>query len=394
MPRQRKTGEGWKDILGEIGKVVAPIAIDIGSSALKKHIGGKVRLKKRGGAMIDDIVKIAKVAKNPVKSLQGVIARQAPIAQKALGDSVMEHAPALENLAGELMKKLLGQGLPVHISSAQVRTLHKGGAITFNSKHIVEAGKHLLKLLPQTAKRFISGLMKSKGTRINLKHGEQLIDRNSGADLSPVAQEPDEPLTNAEMDFINPRPVLNRKKDVNLQGEGFWGDLAKALAPVAIDIGSSALKNHLAGQGLRSHKKRVGRGSSAYVSLPYKQAMSEYEGAGMHHKGKGFWGDLAKTLAPIAIDIGGQALKNHIGGGMYPAGMTAAAGGGIYPAGMGMGGGSIYPAGYRRGGDINTDLDRPIQLGSPYQHMNSPAMHPFMGHSQLSGYNPLPKVIG
>ena len=53
------------------------------------------------------------------------------------------------------------------------------------------------------------------------------------------------------------------------------------------------------------------------------------------------------------------------------------------------------------GGAINTHggmnqnenyVEYPIQLGSPYAKINSPAMHPFMPtHSQLSGYNPIKK---
>jgi hypothetical protein len=57
-------------------------------------------------------------------------------------------------------------------------------------------------------------------------------------------------------------------------------------------------------------------------------------------------------------------------------------GGSIYPAG-----GSIYPAGYTSSGK---GIDTPIQLGSPYISIDSPAMKPFMPtHSQLSGYNPI-----
>ena len=80
-------------------------------------------------------------------------------------------------------------------------------------------------------------------------------------------------------------------------------------------------------------------------------------------KGKGFFGDLAKkglaTLAPMAIDAGAEFLKKKVSGR------------GIFPAG-----GAVMPS-------------MPIQLGSPYQSMSSPAMNPFVGTTGLSGYAPI-----
>jgi hypothetical protein len=86
--------------------------------------------------------------------------------------------------------------------------------------------------------------------------------------------------------------------------------------------------------------------------------------------GGSIWGDIGKSVAPIAIDVGSQALKNYLGSGIH----------GVRASGKSLAGG---------------DLDMPIQLGSPYQHIGSPAMNPFIpSHSQLSGFNPLPKTTG
>lgn len=87
------------------------------------------------------------------------------------------------------------------------------------------------------------------------------------------------------------------------------GQVARAVAPVAIDVGSQALKDYVAGQGRRPAPKR---------------------------RGKGVVGDVAKAVAPIAIDIGATALKNY--------------------AKKGKRGGALYPAGYEGRGKIGSVL--------------------------------------
>jgi len=96
------------------------------------------------------------------------------------------------------------------------------------------------------------------------------------------------------------------------------GQVARAVAPVAIDVGSQALKNYVAGQGRKPPKRR----------------------------GKGVVGDVAKAVAPIAIDIGATALKN-------------------YASKKGRGrGGALYPAGYEGRGKIGSVLGQ--VLGSTF----------------------------
>ena len=60
-----------------------------------------------------------------------------------------------------------------------------------------------------------------------------------------------------------------------------------------------------------------------------------------------------------AIDMAESGVKEFIGEGLFPANV----GSGIFPAGVNL----------RRGGALET----PIQLGSPYISVNSPAFHPF-----------------
>jgi hypothetical protein len=120
----------------------------------------------------------------------------------------------------------------------------------------------------------------------------------------------------------------------------------KAVAPMVVDAGAEMLKKKMRG------------GARAGVSKVYKDTMAK------HSQGGGFFGDLAKkglaTLAPMAIDAGAEFLKKKVSGR------------GIFPAGSGM---DMPPM--------------PIQLGSPYQSMSSPAMNPFVGTTGLSGYAPI-----
>lgn len=119
-------------------------------------------------------------------------------------------------------------------------------------------------------------------------------------------------------------------------------DIGKAVAPVALELGKQYAKKKIEGMGMRSRKKSVKMGhGSPYVSMPYKQGLS--------------------------------SLEN---------------GGSIYPAGYRGRGGSIYPAGMS-GGAMISDIDVPIQLGSPYQSINSPAMHPFIPQHNPFTYAPI-----
>jgi len=228
-------------------------------------------------------------------------------------------------------------GFGITLSPAQIRSLKKGGAIQIKPSQILEEGKQILQLLPQSAKKLMSALGKSKGMRLLLKEGEDVVDRLSGGSIFGVLGR----LASSLLGGDGIRPAGTR-------GQGFFGDMAKkgikAIAPMVVDAGADMLK------------KKMG-GARAGVSKPYRDTMAK------HSQGGGFFGDLAKkglaTLAPMAIDAGAEFLKKKVSGR------------GIFPAG-----GAVMPS-------------MPIQLGSPYQPMSSPAMNPFVGTTGLSGYAPI-----
>ena len=248
MPRQRKGGDIWGDIL----KSVAPVAIDIGSQALKNYAtGGKVRLKKRGGDLKDILTESAKIGANPTKYVENMIKEKAPAVQQAISGAM---PPSL----ADLFKRLTSVGLPLNISSAQARSLAKGGAITLKKEHIA-AGKHILNMTAQLAKKFLTALMKGKGQRVapaNIQPIDMPVARPIPRPLPVYNPIEHRELTNDEMEAIAPFPIGRKNKDIN--GGDIWGDILKSVAPVAIDIGSQALKNYATGGKIRKQRKKRG----------------------------------------------------------------------------------------------------------------------------------------
>jgi len=267
-------GEGFMDVLKSVGKVVAPIAIDLASKYAKERLGG-------------------------------------------------------------------GMALPLNMSPAQKRTLKKGGAITIKPEMISDVAQQALAMLPASAKKVLSSLSKNKGVRFALKQGEDVIDRMSGKGLFDVLKSVGKVVAPIAID------LASKEAKRRVSGEGLFDVLksvGKVVAPVAIDLASNYAKKRLSGGRMRKVPMSMGCGSP-YVSAPYKQVM----------------------------DLG-----------------LAENGAGINPAGSY--GGGIYPAGKYGGG--HDGMMMPIQQGSPYASMNSPAMRPFMPTRGIQSYDPIGKKEG
>ena len=258
---------------------------------------------------------------------------------KSVGKAV---APVAIDLASDYAKsKLGGMAMPINLSPAQKRTLKKGGAITIKPEMISDVANQALAMLPATAKKVLGSLSKNKGIRVALKQGEDVIDRMTGKGLFDVAKAVGKVVAPIAID------LASKEAKRRVSGEGVFDVLksvGKAVAPIAIDLASDYAKKRVSGGRMRKVPMSMGCGSP-YVSAPYKQVM-----------------DLGLT---------------ENGGSIYPAGA------GIYPAG----GAGIYPAG-RYGGAM------PIQQGSPYISMNSPAMNPFMPTRGIQSYDPINKKQG
>jgi hypothetical protein len=251
---------------------------------------------------------------------------------KSVGQAV---APIAIDLASDYAKKRLsgGMAMPINISAAQKRTLKKGGAITIKPEMVSDVAQQALAMLPATAKKVLGALSKNKGIRVALKQGEDVIDRMSGKGLFDVLKSVGKVVAPIAIDLASDYA----KKKVS--GEGIF-DVVKAVgkevAPIAIDLASQYAKKKISGGAGKRVRMMNGCGSP-YVSKPYKQVMDNYQEGGSF----------------------------------------VAAGGGIYPAGN-----------YGRG------LDMPIQQGSPYANVNSPAMNPFISNRGIQSYNPINKKEG
>ena len=248
---------------------------------------------------------------------------------KSVGKAV---APIAIDLASDYAKKRLsgGMALPLMMSAAQKRTLKKGGAITIKPEMISDVAQQALAMLPATAKKVLGSLSKNKGIRVALKQGEDVIDRMTGKGLFDVVKAVGKVVAPIAID------LASKEAKRRVSGEGIFDvvkAVGKAVAPVAIDLASDYAKKRVSGGAMKRVSVMNGCGSP-YVSKPYKQVMDSYSEGGSF----------------------------------------VAAGGGIYPAGS-----------YGRG------IDMPIQQGSPYANINSPAMNPFIPHRGIQSYDPIKK---
>ena len=237
--------------------------------------------------------------------------------------------PVAVDLASKYAKERLsgGMAIPINISTAQKRTLKKGGAITIKPSMISDISKDALAMLPANAKKVLSTLSKNKGIRYALKQGEDVIERMSGKGLFDVLKSVGKVVAPIAVDLV----AKEAKK--RIKGEGMFDVLksvGKVVAPIAVDLVAKEAKKRISGGTMKRVKVMNGCGS-AYVSPPYKQAMK------------------------------------FSGGSIFPAG-----GAGIYPAGK-------YGSG----------LDMPTQIGSPYINTNSPAFNPFIPIKSIQSYDPL-----
>jgi hypothetical protein len=248
-------------------------------------------------------------------------------------------APVLIDLASDYAKgKLGGMAMPLNMSAAQKRTLKKGGAITIKPDMVMEEAKQALAMLPATAKKVLQSLSKNKGIRVSLKQGEDVIDRMTGKGLFDIVKSVGKAVAPVLID------AASQEAKRRVSGEGIF-DVVKAVgkevAPVLIDLASKEAKRRVSGGSMKRVKVMNGCGSP-YVSAPYKQVMENYT-----------------------------------------------EGGSFLPAG-GAGGAGIYPAG-KYGGMMMSGCGMPIQLGTPYASMNSPAMNPFMPTHGIQSYDPIGK---
>ena len=284
-----------------------------------------------------------------------------------------------------------GMALPIKISVAQKRTLKKGGAITIKPDMIMKEAEHQLSLLPASAKKIMNAIVKNKGIRHTLKQGEDLVNRMTGKGLFndflgaiiPHAKAGLEKLGEPfkKISGVNPAtlgytighdvigPALLGKKK---KGKGAFKDFFTKTIPKAVRSIPSAIKGKV--NEYKSNPKNI-IADVLDAESPLKIPVINKNPEAMLLRGKG--GKLVSTrngcgTAYISNPYKSTIAKKH--GGSF-----VAAGGGLYPSGIsGKGMMMMEQSDIKFPSQVGYGIDTPIQLGSPYIKVDSPAMTPFI----------------
>ena len=287
----------------------------------------------------------------------------------------------------------------VNLSPRQVMSLKKGGAITI--KAITDDGSHELTLPEMDVKKLLTKLNRGVGARISLGSGiledlgkyvqplsDAAIDRGRrelGSGIERDFGRYIQPLSDAAIDrgrrslgsgmrkrgggpfdFLDPKknganrfftttlPSTLIHEGIPIAGQTVGSMLGTATGSPLLGMAGS-MAGKYAGQKLA---EKVGRETGRGL-MDVGVSIAKQVGKRVGKKLVSAAAAKAKQLAMKAIDTAESGAKEFIGEGIFPSGV----GGGIYPAGVNL----------RRGGGMAD----PIQQGSPYIAVNSPAFHPF-----------------
>ena len=248
--------------------------------------------------------------------------------------------------------------IPVKLSPAQVRKIRLGGAITLKPSSFVEGdATHAIKVLPATLRKVATANRRNKGVRLMFKPEEDVMDLMTGGSILGDIRKGFKKATKA---------VSSAGKKVFNTNTG--KQIAKVLIKEGIPIATSAL-----GSAIGSSLATVG-------GNPELAPVAGRVGSALGRRG-------GQELSKYVSKKTGYGLKVPIINGRTP---KLVGPGGVRPM---MEGEGFKPAGGNSGAGIITPAPSKevIQLGSPYQRINSPAMSPFIGKSpQLVGRGFMP----
>jgi hypothetical protein len=264
----------------------------------------------------------------------------------------------------------------VNLSPRQVLSLKKGGAITV--KAITDDGSHELTLPDIDVKKLLTKLNRGVGARVSLNGGSvESVFRDMGKYVQPLSDAAIDrgrrelgsgmrKRGGGPFDFLDPRkngaqqfftqtlPSELIHQGIPVAGQAIGSMVGNATGNPLLGMAGSQVGKY-AGQKIAN---RVGRATGRGL-MDVGVSIAKSVGKRVAKKVVSVAAKKAKDLATRAIDTAESGAKEFIGEGIFPAGV----GGGIYPAGVNL----------RRGGGV----EDPIQLGSPYIQVNSPAFHPF-----------------
>jgi hypothetical protein len=265
--------------------------------------------------------------------------------------------------------------IPVTPTMAQVKSLLKGGAVTFRAEHFPAEAAHQLMLLPQTARRIATAIKKGKGLRITLKPAEDIMHCTAGSGKK-----------NGEGILETLRSIGSKTGSVFSAGNNIPFN--------PFDLGYSLGHDVIAPGLMRAGIGPKAGGALAKINI--KKIVKDLTPAIKVIE------DLVKSDAgKTIIKEVGAAAKDYMSKPSAGAGMLKQTRGGprVSMASASLVGSGLEAVSSMRKVEAIDPASSIIQIGSPFQRIHSPAMSPFiapniLAPNRIGGAGFMPAGIG
>ncbi len=267
--------------------------------------------------------------------------------------------------------------IPVTPSLAQVKSLLRGGAVTFRAEHFPAEAAHQLMLLPQTARRIATAIKKGKGLRITLKPAEDIMHCTAGSGKK------------------NGEGFLETLRDIGSKtGSVFSAGNNIPFNP--FDLGYSLGHDVIAPGLMRAGIGPKDGGALAMPKININKIIRDLTPA-------------IKVVEDFAKSDAGKTIIREVGAAAKDYMSKPSAGTGIMRqtregprvsmASASLVGSGLSAVSSMRGIETIEPASSVIQVGSPYQRIHSPAMSPFiapniLAPNRIAGSGFMPAGIG
>ena len=226
----------------------------------------------------------------------------------------------------------------INCSTAQMRKLKAGGAITMKPSNFVDGGVHRIRVMPNTGRRIMTAIKKNKGVRVALKPEEDVVAMTEGGAISlkSVGKSFSKGAKSVSKGVSQGSKVLKKGFDKTIVDSG----VGKQIASNLIDLGtnvvlpaafteasmalgdptgmSGAMAGQLAGNYLNKEAAKGGYGikkGMRRIGMPRgaRLAYDDLEGEGLfktlHKMGANKIGITKKSVTKVAKDTGKVAVR-------------------------------------------------------------------------------------
>jgi hypothetical protein len=224
---------------------------------------------------------------------------------------------------------------PVDLSTAQMRKIMSGGAITLKPSQFREGARTSMAVLPATARRIGTAMRKQKGVRVSLKPDEDLLDVETGGSLKSFGKTLKKGITKGAKDVgdaLTSRKAINTYKKIGQYGLdigvpavlGVAGEMlgGPAGAAAASSLGSIAADqvHSRTGFGIKKGMRRVGAPRGARLAYDAEEEV----GKGFFKAVKKITGvnktaivktakSIGKAVVDTSADVAGEAITAYTG---------------------------------------------------------------------------------